>query len=111
MDNEKIVEKFYQEFFNDHDLSAADKYVKSNYVQHNPGVTQGRRGLVEGFRERFEVDPNFHLVIKDIIAKDNKVWVYSKNVDPEGNTQVRVVDIYRIEDGQLAEHWDVLQGQ
>ena len=31
-----------------------------------------------------------------------------KNVDPEGKTKARVVDIYRLEDGMLAEHWDVL---
>ena len=40
---------------------------------------------------------------------------YQKNVliidmDPQGNTTCRVVDLYRLEDGKLAEHWDVLQG-
>ena len=35
--------------------------------------------------------------------------VYLKNIDRDGNTNCRVVDIYRFEDGMLAEHWDVLQ--
>ena len=44
-----------------------------------------------------------------MIAEKDMVAVYLKNVDPEGNTKCRVVDIYRLEDGKLAEHWDVLQ--
>ena len=44
-----------------------------------------------------------------MIEDGDMIAVYLKNVDPEGNTKCRVVDIYRMEDGKLAEHWDVLQ--
>ena len=36
--------------------------------------------------------------------------VLAIDMDPQGNTTCRVVDLYRLEDGKLAEHWDVLQG-
>lgn len=107
--NKEVIQKFYQEFFNDHIIEAADKYIREDYIQHNPGVEQGREGIKKGFAEKFVVDPTFHLDIQMMIAEKDMVAVYLKNVDPEGNTKCRVVDIYRLEDGKLAEHWDVLQ--
>ena len=108
MGNKEIVKKFYKEFFNEHNIKAAQKYVREDYIQHNPGVAQGRAGLMEGFAKKFEINPTFHLEIKMIISEDDMVAVYLKNIDPNGNTKARVVDIYRIENEMLAEHWDVL---
>ncbi len=108
MTNKEVIAAFYKEFFNDHIIESAEKYVKEDYIQHNPGVTQGRQGIMDGFREKFRTEPTFHLEIKMMIAEDDMVAVYLKNVDPEGRTKARVVDIYRLEDGMLAEHWDVL---
>lgn len=107
--NKEVIKKFYQEFFNDHIVESADKYVREDYVQHNPGVEQGREGLKTAFAQKFIEHPEFALDIKMLIVEDNMVAVYLKNVDPQGNTRCRVVDIYRLEDGMLAEHWDVLQ--
>lgn len=108
MSNKDVIRAFYQEFFNDHVIEAAEKYVKEDYIQHNPGVPQGRAGLMEGFRQKFITEPTFHLEIKMMIEEDDRIMVYLKNVDPEGKTKARVIDIYRLEDGMLAEHWDVV---
>ncbi len=109
MTNKEVIQAFYQEFFNDHIVESADKYVKEDYIQHNPGVGQGRECLKKAFAEKFIQIPTFHLDIVRMIAEDDMVAVYLKNVGPDGNTRCRVVDIYRLEDGKLAEHWDVLQ--
>lgn len=108
MNPKELVQVFYQEFFNEHNIQAADKYVREDYIQHNPGVMQGRKGLQDAFREKFKSDPTFRLVIKMLIHEEDLISVYLKKVDEEGNTLARVVDLYRIQDGQLAEHWDVL---
>lgn len=109
MTNKEVIKAFYQEFFNDHIVEAADKYVREDYIQHNPGVGQGREALKEAFAEKFIAHPEFHLEIKMLIEEDNMVAVYLKSVNPDGSTNTRVVDIYRLVDGKLAEHWDVLQ--
>ncbi len=109
MTNKELIQAFYKEFFNDHVVESADKYVAENYKQHNPGVGQGREALKSAFADKFVTDPTFKLDIQMLIAEEDMVAVYLKNVDPEGNTRCRVVDIYRIENGKLAEHWDVLQ--
>lgn len=107
--NKETIRRFYQEFFNEHLVEAADKYVRKDYIQHNPGVEQGRDGLKRAFAGKFETDPDFRLEIRMLIAEKDMAAVYLKNVDTEGNTKCRVADIYRLEDGMLAEHWDVLQ--
>ena len=107
--NKEVIRNFYQEFFNDHIVESADKYVREDYIQHNPGVDQGREALKRAFGEKFAEHPEFRLNIQMMIAEKDKIAVYLKNVDPQGNTKCRVVDIYRLEDGMLAEHWDVLQ--
>ena len=107
--NKEVIRKFYQEFFNDHVVESADKYVREDYIQHNPGVDQGRESLKSAFADKFVADPDFRLDIQMLIAEEDMVAVYLKNVDSQGNTKCRVVDIYRLEDGMLAEHWDVLQ--
>ena len=107
--NKEVIRNFYQEFFNDHIVESADKYVREDYIQHNPGVDQGREALMRAFGEKFAEHPEFRLNIQMMIAEKDKIAVYLKNVDPQGNTKCRVVDIYRLEDGMLAEHWDVLQ--
>ena len=107
--NKEVVRALYKEFFNDHIVESADKYVREDYIQHNPGVDQGREALKSAFAQKFIEHPDFALEIKMMVAEDDMVWVYLKNVDPEGNAKCRVVDMYRLVDGKLAEHWDVLQ--
>lgn len=109
MTNKELIQNFYNEFFNEHKIDSADKYVKEDYIQHNPGVSGGREGLKRAFADKFEKDATFHLNIVRLIEEGDMIAVYLKNVDPEGNTKCRVVDIYRIEDEKLAEHWDVIQ--
>ena len=102
MTNKELIKAFYQEFFNDHDVESALKYIREDYIQHNPGVAQGRTGIMEGFREKFKTEPTFHLDIQMMIAEGDMIAVYLKNVDTAGNTKCRVVDIYRLENGRLA---------
>lgn len=107
--NKEVIRRFYQEFFNNHVVESADKYVREDYIQHNPGVGQGREELKSAFAEKFIEHPEFALSIQMLIAEKDMVAVYLKNIAPDGSTRCRVVDIYRLEDGMLAEHWDVLQ--
>ena len=109
MTNKEVIASFYKEFFNDHVIDSATKYVREDYIQHNPGVGQGRQALMDAFADKFKEHPEFCLNIKFMIEEDDMVAVYLKNVDTQGNTRCRVVDIYRLVDGKLAEHWDVLQ--
>jgi predicted SnoaL-like aldol condensation-catalyzing enzyme len=109
MNNKNLIKDFYDNFFNGHDVESALKYVREDYKQHNPGVSQGREALMKAFKQKFIDEPTFKLEIQMIIEDKDIIAVYLKNVNPDGTTRCRIVDIYRIEDGKLSEHWDVLQ--
>lgn len=110
MSNKEVIENMYKEFFNGHDISAATKYVREDYIQHNPEFGQGRQDLMDGFVKMFERNPTFHVDIQMMVEEGDFVFVYLKAKGPDGKTTVgRVVDMYRLKDGKLAEHWDVLQ--
>lgn len=92
---------FYERFFNQKDLSIAE-----DYIQHNPGVAQGRLGLIQAFEEKFKSGTYFHLEIDRIVMDDEFIVVFLRSVDEDGKTKARVVDLYRTLSGQLVEHWD-----
>jgi predicted SnoaL-like aldol condensation-catalyzing enzyme len=104
----EVLQRFYDEVFNGHDADAAAKYLREDYIQHNPGVAQGRDGFIEAFREKFAAVPTFHLDIQRIIVEDDMAVVHIHATGLPGKSESVVVDIYRFQDGLLAEHWDCL---
>jgi steroid delta-isomerase-like uncharacterized protein len=117
--NKDIVRAFMIAVFVDHDLSVLNQYMRDDYIQHNPDVPQGKDGFRKFFETTFKAMPDFHYDFKQFVAEDDRVWVFSTTsgthtgggwlgVPPSGNRlYFDVVDMFRVEDGKLAEHWDV----
>ena len=107
MTNKELVLKVIDEVFNAYDLSRLDEYMKEDYMQHSVEVEDGREGFkkfAEGF---FQMGP--YMDVKKIFeSDDNTVAVFFECRFKSGH-RAKVVDMYRIEDGKLAEHWDVVQ--
>ncbi len=109
MTNAEIVRLFTEEVFNNGNDSLIDQYMREDYHQHNPTVAQGREGFKafhKGFRGAF---PNLHLYIKHLYEDGDVVISHNLAVLEPGKVENIVVDIYRLENGQLAEHWDCIQ--
>ena len=107
--NKKIVVDFYEKGLNQKDYDAAAKYFGPRYVQHNPGAANGPEGfkrMVGLLKEKF---PNAHSEIKRVIAEGDLVvlHVHSKR-DPADRGRA-IVDIFKVENGKIVEHWDVIQ--
>jgi predicted SnoaL-like aldol condensation-catalyzing enzyme len=107
--NKKIVVDFYEKGLNQKDYDAAAKYFGPRYVQHNPGAGNGPEGfkrLVGFLKEKF---PNSRNEIKRVIAEGDLVvlHVHSKR-SPEDRGRA-IVDIFKVENGKIVEHWDVVQ--
>lgn len=109
MESKEIVRSFIEEVFNRHDLAAAEKYLKKDYYQHNPQVEQGAEGFVRFFTGMFERTPGFRQEIVHLISEGDLVVAHVRARGIVPGKYNKVVDIYRLEDGKLAEHWDVLQ--
>lgn len=108
MTHKETLQAFYDEVFNGHDADAARKYLREDYIQHNPGVGQGREAFIEAFRQKFTKVPTFHLAVKRILVDGDMAAVHIHATGLPGQSESVVVDIYRFQDGLLAEHWDCL---
>lgn len=109
-DNKRLVRDFYEQVFIHHQAKeAAEKYLSPTYIQHNPNVGNGRQPFVDFFVPFFVKNPETRSEIKRVIADGDLVvlHVHAKmNKDDRGRV---VVDIFRVENGKIAEHWDVMQ--
>ncbi len=105
MDNKAIVRAFIEEVFNKWDLSKLDAFMREDYKQHNPGVEDGREGFIRFTERFFKMHP--HMDIVHMIGDGDLVAVFFKCTVDDGVN--KVVDIYRLQDGKLAEHWDVVE--
>jgi predicted SnoaL-like aldol condensation-catalyzing enzyme len=105
--NKALVIEAMTSLFQRHDAAAVERLYAPDYVQHNPHIPQGRaalKTLVEQLSPKVYYDPGLILAEGDFVAIHGLIrgWAEAPQV---------VVDLFRIEGGQLAEHWDVLQDE
>lgn len=108
--NKDIVVAFFRMMFQDRDVDEAVRlYVGKNYIQHNPYMRDGVEPMVDFFPHYFEQHPQASVDIKRVIAEGDLVMVHNLwRESPEDRGQA-VVDIFRVENGKIVEHWDVSQ--
>ncbi|WP_224008590.1 nuclear transport factor 2 family protein [Aureimonas sp. SA4125] len=108
--NKKIVVDFYTMAFRDHKpKEAADTYIGDVYIQHNPQVPNGPEPFYGFFEGYFKENPTASNEIKRVIAEGDLVVLHSHSrISPDvpGNA---IVDIFRVHNGKIVEHWDVMQ--
>lgn len=108
--NKKTVREFYDLAFNQKKpAEAVAKYVGPRYTQHNPGAPDGPEAFVQfvkGFTGQF---PELRVHFKRFIAEGDLVVVHSNIVPKPGTRGIAAADIFRVTNGKIVEHWDVLQ--
>ena len=107
--NKKAVLEFYEAGLNKKDFEAAAKYFGPKYIQHNPGAPDGIEGFktfVNFLKEKF---PQSHSEIKKVFADGDHVILHVHAVREPGTRGRAIVDIFRLENGKIVEHWDVAQ--
>ncbi|TPV47273.1 nuclear transport factor 2 family protein [Bacillus dicomae] len=107
--NKKMVVDFYNEVFNKHNIDIIPKYVSEDYKQHNPFVADGRKAFMDFFKEDFVKNPNSSAEIKRVVAEGDTVALHVHSRTNSQDKGVAIVDIFRIKDGKIVEHWDVIQ--
>jgi predicted SnoaL-like aldol condensation-catalyzing enzyme len=88
---------------------AVARYLGPAYRQHNPGSADGPEAFVKFVKWFAQTYPAFRVEPKRIIAEGNYVVMHSHLIREPGDRGMAVVDIFRLEDGRIVEHWDVVQ--
>ena len=107
--NKKVVLDFYEKGLNQKDFEAAAKHFGPKYIQHNPGAPDGIEGFKAFIAMRKEKTPNAKGEIKRVLAEGDFVILHVHGVREPGERGVAIVDIFRLENGKIVEHWDVIQ--
>lgn len=107
--NKRIATEFYDAAINRKDFAAASQYLGSRYKQHNPTAAdgaEGLRGFIDFLKARY---PNQRGEIKRVIAEGDLVVLHVHSTRGDDTPGRAIVDIFRIENGKVVEHWDVIQ--
>jgi predicted SnoaL-like aldol condensation-catalyzing enzyme len=86
---------------------AFDAFVAEDYIQHNPGLPDGRDAARDALAEKF-ADPSFDIRVMRMLC-DGPFCVLHLLAGRNGASAAAVVDIYRSDGRQIVEHWDVIQ--
>ncbi len=107
--NKRAVLESYDLALNKKDAEAAFKYLGPSYTQHNPTVADG----FDGWRAMvawLKADrPNFSVTVKRVIAEGDFVVLHVHMKLDEADRGRAGVEIFRLENGKIVEHWDILQ--
>lgn len=115
--NKKLVYDFWREVFEAGHMELADRYLTESYIQHNPNVPTGRRAFVEFFSRLSPpraIEPRVKAPLVAIVAEGDYVVVAfaresADPADPAKKYTTTWFDMFRIQDGRIAEHWDPAQ--
>ncbi|KVA20144.1 nuclear transport factor 2 family protein [Burkholderia ubonensis] len=107
--NRQLVLTFYDRFFNQHDIAAAATVVADGYKQHNPYVPDGKQPFVSYFTGAFKDNPQSRARIVRSAADGDLVYLHVHSTEHPGDRGQAVIDIFRVKDGKIVEHWDVIQ--
>jgi predicted SnoaL-like aldol condensation-catalyzing enzyme len=107
--NKAIVLEAFETLFNKRDYAKALGFWTSNYIQHSAHIPPGRDGLFELVRN---VPSTMRYENQLTVANGDFVMLHGRFSGlGEGVASWVVVDIVRMENGLLAEHWDVIQDE
>ncbi|MEO7665758.1 MAG: ester cyclase [Dehalococcoidia bacterium] len=115
-----LTRRVFEDVLNGRNLAALDELIATDYVEHNP--LPGQRTGLDGIRDRYAMVLNAfnpHFTIEDIVAEGDRVvlrWTNSGThvgeflgMPPTGKSySIPGIEIWRVKDGRLAEHWDVV---
>ena len=117
--NKQLYRDYIENVFNKRQPSVADRYVAVDFVEHNPNLPQGLAGKKQFVASVLAGFSDYHGDIQDVVAEGDKLvarvlWTGTQDGPflgrPASGAKLRftTADFFRIENGKLAEHWDVV---
>jgi predicted SnoaL-like aldol condensation-catalyzing enzyme len=107
-ENEAVVRKLLELVFGG-EADAALELISERYVEHSRGIAAGRAGVAEFIRTVAGARDQMRVTIERVIADHQHVVVHLRTEWTHENRETAAIDIFRVADGLVVEHWDVVQ--
>jgi predicted SnoaL-like aldol condensation-catalyzing enzyme len=105
MTNKDLVRTAMADLFGRRDLTALERYWDPGYIQHNPRMPNG----TDFFRKMIPSLPPHFAYEQGLVVEDGEFVVAHGRYVGWGEKTMIGVDIFRVRNGKLVEHWDVIQ--
>jgi predicted SnoaL-like aldol condensation-catalyzing enzyme len=107
--NRRLVLEVYEQVLKPLDSSRVENFFASDYIQHNPMARTGAAGLKSFLDWARSASPNAEHRVKRVFVDGDHVIAHVHVIINPGERGNAVIDIFRIENGRIAEHWDAAQ--
>ena len=109
--NKALVRDFYTTVLIGRNVDAAPRFLREDYIQHNPQVPTGLKGFMDAFRARFaqKLPSDYKRELLNVVGENDMVVIYVRQTwtSQDGqHHQALGFDMFRVQDGKIAEHWD-----
>jgi predicted ester cyclase len=117
--NKALIRSYIEEMWNKHQPSAADRFVATNFIEHNLRLPQGLAGRKQFVTKVLAAFSDYHGELQELVAEGDTVvarvqWTGTQDGPYDGRPATgnklifSTADFFRIENGKIAEHWDVV---
>src|SRR5215470_12109334 len=109
--NKALVRDFYTTVLIGRNVDAAPRFMRADYIQHNPQVPTGLKGFMDTFRKRFaqKFPSDYKRELLNVVGDNDMVVVYVRQTwsGHDGqHHQALGFDMFRVQGGMITEHWD-----
>lgn len=105
--NKALITEFLRRIFEVKDPHSAAELITDRYIQHDPEMPTGKAGFLSKLPGLYVEYPELHAEVKNMWAEGDHVIVHSFYRFTPEDRGVAVVDIFRIQDGLVDEHWGI----
>lgn len=105
----ELVHQYVEVVVNGREFDRIDEFVAEDIVQHNPNLPNGRAAMQQFWEGFLGPLPDARIEVVRTISDGTMVWEHALLTRGPDDPGIAAVDIYRVEDGMIVEHWDVVQ--
>jgi predicted SnoaL-like aldol condensation-catalyzing enzyme len=110
LSNKALVTEMFQKMFVENKVADyADTYFAPDFIEHDPLSSNGTKALKAFFKDFYKKNPNSITAVKRMVADGDRVYVHFHSQNGPSDRGVAGVDIFRVENGRIVEHWGVIQ--
>ncbi|MGY5058443.1 nuclear transport factor 2 family protein [Streptomyces sp. 900105755] len=107
--SERVVRAYVQQLTGRKDVTAVDRYLAPDLVQHDPALADGAAATKQAYTDLFAAHPQYRATVAKVVAEGDLVAVHLHDQNSPSDLGTSVYEIFRVHHGRIVEHWALTQ--